>query len=281
LPDSIPRTNLLADCGNCLGLCCVALPFGKSADFAFDKAAGSPCVNLDEKFRCGIHAQLRNSGFTGCTVYDCFGAGQRVSGHTYAGRSWRDDPGTATGMFAVFQVVRDLHELLWYLRQAAELAVPPDLLAELRAALAATDALALSDPAALLRLDLVAHRGAVDELLLRTSSHHRAGARGPAGRKDHRRADLVGADLLRADLRGADLRGAYLIGADLRGADLRWADCIGADFRGARLHDADLSNTIFLTQFQLNAASGNPNTGLPEILTRPAHFSHPRNGRSR
>jgi len=180
LPDSIPRTNLLADCGNCLGLCCVALPFGKSADFAFDKAAGSPCVNLDENFRCGIHARLRNSGFTGCTVYDCFGAGQRVSGHTYAGRSWRDDPGTATGMVAVFQVVRDLHELLWYLRQAAELAVPPDLWAELRAALAATDALALSDPAELLRLDLIAHRGAVDELLLRTSSHHRAGARGPA-----------------------------------------------------------------------------------------------------
>lgn len=281
MPDSIPRTNLLADCENCLGLCCVALPFGKSADFAFDKAAGSPCVNLDENFGCGIHARLRSSGFPGCTVYDCFGAGQRVSGHTYAGRSWRDDPVTATEMFAAFHVVRDLHELLWYLRQAAELAVPPDLVAQLRAALTETDALALSDPAELQKLDLVAHRGAVDVLLLRTSSHHRAGARGSAGRKDHRRADLVGADLRRTDLRDADLRGAYLIGADLRGADFGRADCIGADFRGARLHDANLSNTIFLTQFQVNAASGNPNTRLPEGLTRPAHFSHPRQGRSR
>ena len=38
--------GLRADCGSCFGLCCVALPFAASADFAVDKAAGQPCANL-------------------------------------------------------------------------------------------------------------------------------------------------------------------------------------------------------------------------------------------
>ncbi|AOS00489.1 pentapeptide repeat-containing protein [Bacillus subtilis] len=29
--------DLSADCQHCFGLCCVALPYAKSADFAFDK----------------------------------------------------------------------------------------------------------------------------------------------------------------------------------------------------------------------------------------------------
>jgi hypothetical protein len=68
------------------------------------------------------------------------------------------------------------------------------------------------------------------------------------------------------------LRGAYLIGADLRGADLRAADLIGADLRGADLGDTDLTGSIFLTQAQLDAATGDPDTKLPPPLTRPAHW---------
>lgn len=37
-PDS-SRLSLQADCDNCFGLCCVALPFAASADFAIDKDA--------------------------------------------------------------------------------------------------------------------------------------------------------------------------------------------------------------------------------------------------
>ena len=85
-----PRRNLLADCGNCFGLCCVALAFTASADFAMDKEAGEPCRNLQSDFRCGIHRTLRAQGFPGCTVYDCFGAGQQVSQVTFGGRDWRE-----------------------------------------------------------------------------------------------------------------------------------------------------------------------------------------------
>ena len=76
-----PGLALRADCAQCVGLCCVAPAFAVSADFAIDKAAGQPCPNLQADFRCGIHAGLRDRGFRGCAVYDCFGAGQRVSRH--------------------------------------------------------------------------------------------------------------------------------------------------------------------------------------------------------
>ncbi len=54
---------LQADCANCFALCCVALPFAKSTDFAVNKPAGTPCKNLREDFRCGIHTRLRDQGF--------------------------------------------------------------------------------------------------------------------------------------------------------------------------------------------------------------------------
>ena len=83
---------------------------------------------------------------------------------------------------------------------------------------------------------------------------------------------LQGTNLRRADLRNANLRGSYLIEADLRNADLRGADLIGADLRGAKLAGADLSTSIFLTQPQLNAATGDAATSIPASLTRPGHW---------
>jgi len=264
------RAGLRADCANCFGLCCVALPFAASADFAISKDAGRPCPNLSDDFRCGIHARLRDSGFPGCTVYDCFGAGQKVSQVTF-GRSWRDDPGIAAQMFEVFPVVRHLHELLWYLDEAMSLPVTRPIHAELRAAFEETERLTTGTPADLLGVDVAAHRDKVNALLLRTSDLVRASAGGRAA-ADRRGADLIGARLRGADLRGANLRGAYLIGADLRGADLRGADLIGADLRGADLGGADLTGSVFLTQVQVNAARGDAATKLPPALTRPAHW---------
>jgi uncharacterized protein YjbI with pentapeptide repeats len=261
---------LRADCGRCFGLCCVAPAFSASADFAIDKPAGHPCPHLQADFRCGIHAGLRGRGFRGCAVYDCFGAGQQVSQVTFGGRDWRQDPSAATQMYAVFPVMRQLHELLWYL--AAALALPPAraVHGELRHALAATQALTNRPAGVLLALDTGRHRAQVSALLLRASELVRAQVPGP--KLDHQGADLIGARLARADLRGASLRGARLIGADLRHADLGLADLTGADLRGADLRGADLTTSLFLTQAQLDAAEGDSGTGVPPPLTRPAHW---------
>jgi hypothetical protein len=259
----VTRTDQLqADCARCLGLCCVALPFARSADFAVDKPAGTPCTNLQADFRCGIHSALRGRGFAGCTVFDCLGAGQKVSQVTFGGRDWRDDDATARRMFAVFPLVRQLHELLVYLAEAIE----RDPAEELAAAYERVDALTRGTPEELERCDVGAVRAEVSALLLRVSERVRAGLPG----RDARGADLIGARLRGADLRGANLRGAYLIGADLRAADLRAADLVGADLRGADLRGADLTGALFVTQAQLDRARGDAGTRLPDARRRPA-----------
>ncbi|MFD8866964.1 pentapeptide repeat-containing protein [Streptomyces sp. NPDC059590] len=264
------RLDLRADCANCFGLCCVALPFAASADFAVDKPAGRPCTNLQSDFRCGIHAHLRERGFSGCTVFDCFGAGQKVSQVTFGGRDWRQAPDTAPRMFEVFPVMRALHELLWYVTEALTLPPARPVHADLRRALEDIDALTRGSAEALAGVDVAALRQEVNALLLRTSELVRA--RVPGRKKNHRGADLIGARLKGADLRGANLRGARLIAADLTGADLRTADLIGVDFRDAELTGADLTGAVFLTQAQLNAAKGDATTRLPRTLSRPAHW---------
>ncbi|MEV0610617.1 pentapeptide repeat-containing protein [Polymorphospora rubra] len=265
------RTELRADCGNCFALCCVALPFAASADFAVDKPAGRPCTNLRDDNRCRIHPRLRDTGFTGCTVYDCFGAGQKVSRTTFAGRDWRDDPTTARQMFDVFPIMRQLHELLWYLAEALTLPAAHTLHPDLRTAHDHTRRLTLGTPTQVAAVDVAAHRADVNTLLLQTSELARAAA-APGRRRNHRGADLIGANLAGTDLRGANLRGTYLIAADLTRADLRGADLIGADLRDTRLPGADLTGAIFLTQAQVNAARGDTTTKLPPTLTRPAHW---------
>jgi uncharacterized protein YjbI with pentapeptide repeats len=268
------RADLRGDCERCFGLCCVALPFVASADFAISKEAGTPCPNLGGDHRCGIHARLRQKGFSGCTVYDCFGAGQKVSQVTFGGQDWRTGSrADARRMFDVFPVVRQLHELLWYLTEA--LALPParPVHADLRRVLEKTEELTRQAPEQLAALDVGAHRQEVNVLLLQTSELVRAGSGTRGRKKDRRGADLMGARLKGADLRGANLRGAYLIAADLTGADLRGADMIGADLRDADLSDADLTGAFFLTQPQLNAARGSAGTRLPDSVTRPVHWT--------
>jgi len=244
--------ELRADCASCFGLCCVAPAFSASADFAIDKAAGQPCPHLRGDFGCAIHAYLARRGFPGCAAYDCLGAGQRVAQVTFGGRDWRAEPSTAPAMFASFQAMRQLHELLWYLREARSLRAAAELRDELAEALAATERMAGADAQALAALDVAPHRREVVGLLRRASELARAGGRRPG--RDRTGADLAGADLRRADLSGASLAGACLIRADLRGADLRRADLLAADLRAADLRGADLRGALFLIPPQLGAA---------------------------
>lgn len=269
-PTADISSDLRSDCDRCFGLCCAALPFAKSADFPVDKPAGKPCGNLTGDFRCGIHTRLREQGYKGCTVFECFGAGQQVSQVTFGGRDWRQEPGTARQMFDVFAVMRQLHEILCYLAEALRWEAARPVWHALRAAQAEVQRLTGGSAQELLELDVAAVRSRANPLLLRASELVRA--RVPGRTVNRRGADLVGANLRGADLRGADLRGAYLIAADLSGADLREADLIGADLRDADLRGADLRDSLFLTEPQINAAKGDAGTRLPATLDRPPHW---------
>ncbi|MDQ6418832.1 pentapeptide repeat-containing protein [Paenibacillus sp. LHD-117] len=275
------RSDLRADCANCFGLCCTALPFAASADFAANKPAGTPCRHLRENFRCGVHSRLREIGYRGCTVFDCFGAGQRVSQATFEGRDWRTAPELAPGMFEAFHAMRLLHELLWYLRDALARIETESIHPKLQRSLEATEALASLAAEELLETTAAAHRIQVNALLVEASALVRArdGHRGATtgGKRTkypiRRGADLMGARLRGENLRGADLRGAYLIATDLSNADLRRADLIGADFRDTNLCGADLRESLYLTQFQINAAKGDARTKLPAGLEKPSYWS--------
>lgn len=246
------------DCARCQALCCVALPFQTSGSFPVDKDGGAPCRNLLADDRCGIHAHLRREGWIGCTVFDCFGAGQHVSTNLYAGRHWRDDADVRAEMFEVFPVMHQLFEMLFHLQGVTGVEAER---AEVEAA--------VQRGAEVLDLDVAELRGRVGDALTAASARLREGRRGDVPAYAHARADLAGRDLRGHDLRGAELRGALLLGVDLRGVDLAYADLLGADLRGARLEGARLGEALFVAQAQINACRGDASTTLPAHLDRP------------
>jgi hypothetical protein len=129
---------LRADCARCAALCCLALAFDRSERFAIDKPAGEPCPHLTGCGRCSIYAARRSHGFGGCVAYDCLGAGQRVTQDLFGGRSWLEEPALAAPMMRAFVAVQRAHAQLLLLREAAKLALPPNVArrcVELRAAL--------------------------------------------------------------------------------------------------------------------------------------------------
>jgi len=258
-------TVLRADCASCAGLCCVVPAFSASSDFAIDKPARTPCPNLALDFGCSIHTELRDRGFVGCTVYDCFGAGQQVVQGLFGGADWRTSPELAEPMFAAFEVLERLHELLWYLSDALARPAAGSLRTEIEGLQNTIRQATLAPDGT----DVTLLQSRADPLLGEVSALVRAGRDGA----DLRGRDLAGRDFRGGDLQAAHLRGALLIGADLRGADLAEADLLGADLRGSQVHGADLSTALFLTQFQVNAARGDAVTLIPPATDRPAHWT--------
>lgn len=254
---------LQSDCSSCFGLCCVLLPFSASSGFGVDKPGGRPCLNLLDDDRCGIHSTLRADGWPGCTVFECFGAGQQVSQVTYSGVSWRQQDNLAE-MGAVLTVMRQLHEMLVHLSEVERRSPDPEALAT-RAEIAQ---LTGADPESLLTSDLGELHERVGRLLADASTRIR---RGWAAAADRSRQDLAG-QVLPGDHRGSSFRGAMMIRTDLREADLRDADLLGADVRDADLRGADLSSALFLTQLQVNGTVGDAATRLPSGLERPGHW---------
>ncbi|WP_219819393.1 pentapeptide repeat-containing protein [Pseudoclavibacter sp. AY1F1] len=260
-----------------MALCCSALGFSRGDDFAHEKPAGKPCRNLDANLGCNIHAVLLERGYRGCTVFECHGSGQRVTQETFGGGDWRESDELRDAMFAVFPLVRQLHEVLWLLSAARRRTANRRLLRHIDKLFEQVDAQAASPDVGVLRAAVESSRPAAGELFgavsreVRRTHEPRRRASGAWSRVEPRGVYL-GTDFSGADLRAVELRGAMLIAANLRGADLRWADLLGADLRDAELYGADLRHVLHLTQTQLAAAFGDEATQLPDSLTMPRHW---------
>jgi hypothetical protein len=119
------RKALRADCARCQGLCCVSLPFDQSEWFGFDKPANVACRHLAPDCACAIHGELAAHGQAGCSIYDCYGAGQRITQELYAGVSWQRQPAARAALFEAFRRLKRVHELRLLLHEARRLALSP------------------------------------------------------------------------------------------------------------------------------------------------------------
>lgn len=269
--------SLKADCEKCFGLCCVGLYFSKSEGFPADKEAGKPCINLQSDFKCSVHNSLRERGLKGCTAYDCFGAGQKVAQVTFDGEDWNKSEQISNEMFDAFLIVRQLHEMLWYLTDALKIGSSSYVQKDIEDVIEQTDKLTYLKYSDLKNVNIDEHRAKVNKLLLNASDFKRAKVYcskklSKANKAIPKGLNAIGADFRNIDLIGANLRGTLLIAADLRNCDLSGTDLIGVDMRDADIRGANLENSIYVTQQQINAAKGNMNTKLPENIVRPFYW---------
>lgn len=133
MPEIQIPENLEHDCGNCQGLCCVALHHRPEDNFPIlnTKPGGEACHNLETNpadqtklFRCRIHESLKEKGWTTCDNFTCFGAGQAVSKFfSELGINWAlgkpadmdDDKWKimTTNLYVTYSMFDDLFELLY------------------------------------------------------------------------------------------------------------------------------------------------------------------------
>lgn len=128
---SIP-ISLTSDCSQCAGLCCVSFPFDTSEAFAYDKRGDEPCRHLNEAFGCNIHEARQENGFAGCLVFECYGAGQRVTQDLFGGRTWKEDPALLAPMGRAIRKMRQMHEFLNLLSTALSLDLPEAIKADIQ-----------------------------------------------------------------------------------------------------------------------------------------------------
>jgi hypothetical protein len=256
--------ELKISCEKCSGLCCVALYCMKTDGFPADKEGGKPCKHLMGDFRCDMHAKLAEKNMKGCLSYDCFGAGQKVTRIYGADKNWRLNPEKASEIFRVFLIVFQLHQMEWYLLESLSLDVDEQLKGDIKALINENESMTSKSPENILKLDIDQYQLRVNQVLKQVNC--KAAAKAPGGK------NFLGKNFNKANLDNMDFSMALMIAADLEGCSLRGTSFLGADMRDANIMNTDLSNSIFLTQMQINSAKGNLHTKLPENISRPASW---------
>jgi hypothetical protein len=254
-------------CDECSGICCVALYYSKFDGFPADKVAGIPCHNLDDDFRCSIHKELHSKHLKGCMAYDCCGAGQIVTS-LYGEENWKSNPQTAEEVFDVFIKTFYLQQMLWYLSEVLTLQPAKTLWEEAANYIEELHLLLKSSPSNILSFDM--DEFGVKVNLVLNNSWTMVKKEVGNSKKTTKKKDFMGYNFKKANLNGYDFSTALLIAANLEGCDLTGCNFLGADMRDTNIKNADLSEGVFLTQGQINAAKGNINTHIPEHLVMPS-----------
>lgn len=256
--------ELSSDCQNCSGLCCVALCFRKSDGFPSNKPAGKPCEYLTLDFKCRIHEKLSDMNLKGCLNYECFGAGQKVSKKIFNDQDWKREPEISKEIFDVFIKVLQLHQVLWYLIQAASISEDKNNIDTLDKYIIENNDITSLPYKDILSFDLEEYRSRANKAIKKSFKFN----------LDQDKKDYIGKDFKRRNLEGRDFSMAFLIGANLEGCSLNGASFLGTDMRDLVVRNTDLSNSYFLNQMQINSVIGNGNTKIPLYLKRPGHWEN-------
>lgn len=258
--------SLKIDCKKCSGLCCTALYFSKTEGFPNDKPAGKPCTNLMSDYGCAVHNKLMQYNLKGCMAFDCLGAGQKVTSDIYGGVSWKNQPERAEEIFRVFLAVWQLHQMVWYLAEAAAIVPAEELADQITALIGEYQNMTALSPMEILQIDIEEYRTRVNKILKKAGE---LVVQSVAPGKTDKRSDNMGRNFKKANLNGRDFSMSLLIAANLEGCSLYGTNFLGADMRDTNIQNADLRESLFLTQAQVNAARGNEHTKLPDTLSRP------------
>lgn len=257
--------DLKIQCDQCLGLCCRALYFSKIDGFPEDKTAGRACSYLCPDSACSIYSQLKEKHLKGCMIYDCFGAGQHMS--TWLRQQHTSIPNIMDdSMMDAFYKLMNLHQQLWYLKQAQELIQEHALQIPIQNVLVSLETLIALNPHTISKQDIEASHYAVNTILKKVSDHF---LEAYPHRYRLNSGSYLGKSFNQPSLIGCDFSMKLLIGCDFTGCDLTHANFLGSDIRDADFSNADLRRALFLTQFQINSVKGNESTQLPAYLHRP------------
>lgn len=258
-------SELSIDCEKCSGLCCVALYCAKSDGFPSNKPAGKPCEYLLNDFRCAIHAELKERKMKGCLAYDCFGAGQKATQLYPQDVNWLTHPKQANEIFNVFHILFQLHHYLWYLLEAMKAVEDESKILEIERLIDEILRVTVLDPRGLIDYDPQEVKSSVDQILKEVSFKNH-----PRGLKENK--NYLGKNFKGMNLEKSDFTMALMIGANLGGCKLDGSNFLGADLRDAIIKNTNLSESLFLTQMQINSAIGNKQTILPIRLVRPTSW---------
>lgn len=258
--------EMKADCSKCSGLCCTALFCFKMDGFPRDKEAGEPCVNLLKNYQCNIHSELEKRKMKGCIGYDCFGAGQYVTQSIYKGQTWQNLPKESHEIFDVFCMVFHLYQIKYFLTEALVINGAESLQEDIQRLLDENIKICQSSSHDILSFSIESYRERANQVLRQVCSFIQ---RSLNAEKNQSSKDFFGKSLKGKNMSGWDLSTKLLIGADFSSGNFKGTIFLGADTRDTNFSGADLSDAVFLTQGQINAARGNRNTKIPDYLYYP------------
>lgn len=262
------KSNLGINCKDCSGLCCVALYFNQSDGFPENKKAGKPCVNLNKDYTCKIYTQLETKQLKGCIAYDCFGAGQKVTQEWKLKGAWNSNDLIKQDIFRSFEINQLLNQIMWYLLEAYTICDDSDI-NRINHLILENINYTRMEPKELLACDIETYRKNVNvELKQLTTKIAKQSINKIESKFQFEK------DFSTQDISYMDFTMAYLIGSNLDGCKLRYTNFLGTDLRDVSIKNTDLTESIFLTQFQVNSMLGNKYTVLPDGLTYPVKWSN-------